>query len=385
MLKKVLLKILFSFPFLKKNVIILENNPDFDGSPMKVERDLKKKFPEGKFLFVWAVDKHCAIHSQEKTVAFWGGLTLIDKIKKYFYLARAILIIDSNRPVFKWNPKTIRIYTSHGGSLKNCDKYMHSIGKVDYYLTLSDYLANVDFEILKGRSVSSREQILPIGLPLNDVIFEDFDLYRCGLLKEKCYDKIIGWLPTFRQHKNNDQSISLENEKKFSLPLFQSQADFDRIDAFLASKNTLLIVQLHPCQISLLPANSYGNILFITQEQKNQYGITNMNLLHCFDAMITDYSAAYYEFLLLNRPIGLTIDDYEEYAAKIGFYIDYKRLVQGERLSKIEDLETFINHVVTGNDVSREDRERSLHEIHNYADNLSSERLIDFIASKIDL
>lgn len=385
MLKKVLLKILFSFPFLKKNVIILENNPDFDGSPMKVERDLKKKFPEGKFLFVWAVDKHCAIHSQEKTVAFWGGLTLIDKIKKYFYLSRAILIIDSNRPVFKWNPKTIRIYTSHGGTLKNCDKYMHSIGKVDYYLTLSDYLADIDFEILKGRSVSSREQILPIGLPLNDVIFEDFDLYRCGLLKGKRYDKIIGWLPTFRQHKNNDQSISLENEKKFSLPLFQSQAEFDRIDAFLASKNTLLIVQLHPCQISSLPANSYGNILFITQEQKNQYGITNMNLLHCFDAMITDYSAAYYEFLLLNRPIGLTIDDYEEYAAKIGFYIDYKRLVQGERLSKIEDLETFIDNVVTGNDVCRENRERSLHEIHNYADNQSSERLIDFIASKIDL
>ena len=49
MLKKVLLKILFSFPFLKKNVIILENNPDFDGSPMKVERDLKKKFLKGSF------------------------------------------------------------------------------------------------------------------------------------------------------------------------------------------------------------------------------------------------------------------------------------------------------------------------------------------------
>ena len=383
-LKTKLLKTLFSVPFFKMDVIILESEPAFDGSPMMLEREIKKRFPD-KYRFFWAVDKHCEKKTLEQTISFWGGLTLLDKIRKYFYLAKAKLIIDSNNPVVKLNPKTLRLYTTHGGTLKKCDKYMHSIGPVDYALSLSDKIADVDFQIMKDYSVSKREQVLPLGFPLHDVLFEDFDLYRCGLLKEPRYQKIVGWLPTFRQHKNNDSSISLETAKKFSLPLIENVDDFNLINDIFASKNSLLIVQLHHSQISSLPAKTYSNILFLTQEQKDKYGIKNMNLLHCFDAMITDYSGAYYEFLLLDRPIALTIDDYEEYAAKIGFYIDYQRLVQGERLSKIEDLEVFVNHVVSGEDVCRDKRASILPLVHNFPDNQSSRRIVDFINSKIDL
>lgn len=385
MLKKMLLKILCSLPFFKKNVIILESSPDMDGSPLMVEKEIKRRFPENKYLFIWAVDKKFKNNSDEHTLPFWGGLNLVDKVKKYFYLAKTKLIVDSNRAVEKLDPKTLRLYTTHGGTLKKCDKYMHSIGPVDYALSLSDTLADVDFEIMKGYSVSKREQVVPLGFPLHDILFEDFDLYRCGLLKEPRYAKIVGWLPTFRQHKNKDQSISLESEKEFSLPLIEKLADFDRINEIFASKNSLLIVQLHHSQVSSLPSKTYSNILFLTQEQKDKFGIKNMNLLHCFDAMITDYSGAYYEFMLLDRPVALTIDDYEDYASKIGFYVDYMRLVRGERLSYISDLESFVEHVVSGSDPSRDERKSVLGEIHNYVDNQASKRVVDFIASKIDL
>ena len=384
MMKKVLLKILFSFPFFKRDVVLLESSPAFDGSPMMLERELKKRFPD-KYRFFWAVDKRCEKKTSGQTVAFWGGLTLLEKIRKYFYLAKAKLIIDSNNPVVKLNPNTLRLYTTHGGTLKKCDKYMHSIGPVDYVLSLSDKIADVDFQIMKDYSVSRREQVLPLGFPLHDILFEDFDLYHCGLLKEPRYHKIVGWLPTFRQHKNKDQSISLESEKKFSLPLIEKIEDFDRINEIFTSKNSLLIVQLHHSQISSLPTKTYSNILFLTQEQKDKYGIKNMNLLHCFDAMITDYSGAYYEFLLLNRQIGLTIDDFDDYNAKIGFYVDYHRLVQGEQMSNIDDLEHFVEHVVSGNDIYRTERESVIHVVHNYVDNQCSRRVIDFICSKINL
>ena len=383
-LKTKLLKTLFREPFLKKNVIILESCPDFDGNPMMLEREIERQFPD-KYHFFWAVDKHCEKKTTERTIAFWGGLSLFEKIRKYYYLAKTKLILDSNRPVLKFNPETLRVYTRHGGTFKKCDKYLHSVGEADYILTLSDSLADIDFGVMNGFSVSRREQILPLGYPLHDILFEDFDLYRCGLLKEPRYQKIVGWLPTFRQHKNNDSSISLETAKEFSLPLIENVEDFNRINDIFASKNSLLIVQLHHSQISSLPAKTYSNILFLTQEQKDKYGIKNMNLLHCFDAMITDYSGAYYEFLLLDRPIALTIDDYEEYATKIGFYIDYQRLVQGERLSKIEDLEVFVNHVVSGEDVCRDKRASILPLVHNFPDNQSSRRIVDFINSKIDL
>ena len=45
-------------------------------------------------------------------------------------------------------------------------------------------------------------------------------------------------------------------------------------------------------------------------------------LLRNADALITDYSSAYFDYMLLNRPIAFTVEDIEEYRKKRGFVFD---------------------------------------------------------------
>lgn len=367
-----------------QNVVILESVPDFEGSPRCIAEEINRRY-KGKYRFLWAVEKDVRYLKDKNVVFFWGKLSLWDKLRKYFYLLRVKLIVDSNRPVYKETKNGVRLFTRHGGTLKKNEKYMKSIGPVDYVLSLSPFLADIDYKILKGTSVSQRCQVLSLGYPVNDLLFAKFDIYDCDLLKGKSYTKIIAWLPTYRNHKNKDESISLNQTGCFTLPIVHTLEDVNLLNQILQELNVLLILQLHPAQEAVMPRQNYSHICYLTQEKKNKNGIETPNLLHCSDALITDYSAAYYEYILLNKPIGLSIDDIDDYMEKIGFYVDYDELIQGERLKKLDDLISFIRNVVQGKDFCLEGRTASQRKIHQYVDNLSTQRVVDFLSAQVGL
>lgn len=386
-MKKALLDIvLFCLKLLRipRNVIILESVPDFSGSPKCIADELKRRFGD-KYRFFWAVEKEKKYLGNRQVLFFWGEVSLWDKIRKYYYLLRAKIIIDSNRPVLKLSDKCLRLFTRHGGTLKKNDKYMKSLGKMDYVLSLSPYLAEIDFQILNGCSITRPDQVLNLGYPANDMVFSDFDIYKCEMFKGKTYHKIVVWLPTFRNHKNNDESISLNLTGAYSMPIVHRLEDFEVLNSALKKLDVFLIVQLHPAQIAVMPKEEYSHICFLTQEQKEKNGIITPNLLHCADALITDYSAAYYEYVLLNRPIGLSIDDFEDYAAKIGFCVDYDSVICGDHLKNMDDLVCFLTNVAKGEDFYSEQRMRALKKIHQYVDNQSTKRVVDFISTQLDL
>ena len=64
-----------------------------------------------------------------------------------------------------------------------------------------------------------------------------------------------------------------------------------------------------------------SNLVFINDAFLSDNGIINYELLGVADALLTDYSSVYYDYLLLDRPIGLCWDDYEEYKAN-GFKVN---------------------------------------------------------------
>ena len=386
-LKKMMIEIclvVFKILRIPRNVVILESVPDFEGSPKCIAAEIERRY-NGKYLFFWAVEKETCYSNNEHVLYFWGKVSLADKIRKYYYLLRTKLIIDSNRPVKKEYGKCFRVFTRHGGTLKKNDKYMKSLGKMDYVLSLSPFLADVDFKILQGTSVTKKSQVLCLGYPANDMLFADFDLYNCDLLKGKRYRKIVAWLPTFRNHKNGDESISLEKTNLYSMPIVHNMDDLKTLNQALQKINVLLILQLHPAQIAVMPKEEFSHICYLTPEKKKANGIETPNLLHCADALITDYSAAYYEYILLNKPIGLSIDDVKEYTEKIGFYINYDEVICGARLSNLEDMISFLTDVAHDCDSYYNERNRSLKKIHQYVDGRSTERVVDFMAKEMDL
>lgn len=374
-----------------KEVILFESFPEVDGSPWMIYQEMKHRGFDKKYKLVWAVDKDFKAPAGVKSVPFFGRLSRLQRSRRVLYKTLAKLIIDSNRPIYKKNPDTVRIFVRHGGPFKKCPDYMHSIGEVNYMLTLSQALQEVDFVDCKDYCVQNMENIVPLGFPANDRLFEEADLFANGFYPTLCqtqpqkrFAKIIGWLPTFRQHRIGGR-VDSEKVYPFGVPLVQSEEELVQLNQILNEKDILLVIQMHHAQAANFSKLSFSNIVLMDQNLKYKMGVSTANLMQSFDALITDYSAAYHEYVMLNRPVALAIDDFEEYSSKTGFVFDYFEWIKGVYLKTLPDLLHFVDEVANGVDSAKSDREMAARRIHKYIDNQSTKRVVDFLVEKAGL
>ena len=109
-------------------------------------------------------------------------------------------------------------------------------------------------------------------------------------------------------------------------------------------------------------------------------------LLGSADALITDYSSVFFDYLLLDRPIGFTVDDIERYAKKRGFTVppeDMERLMAGPKIKDIQDLIAFLQDVTDGRDNYQEKR-RIANELANDRKSGFSKYLLDKVGITLD-
>lgn len=381
-------KIVGMFP---KNIILFESFPELDGSPWMIYQEMNRRGVNKKYRMVWAVDKDFKVPADIACIPFFGELSLLQRLHRFWCMLHVKLIVDSNRPVCKKYPNTFRLFTRHGGPLKKCSDYMHSLGKMDCMLTLSPSLQDVDYIDCKGYCVQRKEDIVPLGFPANDRLFEKKDLFANGFIPALCasrpkerFSKIIGWLPTFRQHREGNR-IDSDVVFPFGIPLIRTEDDLRQLNLFLSQKNILLAIQMHHAQAANFSKLTFSNIVLISQELKYKMGVSTANLMQSFDALITDYSAAYHEYVLLDRPIALTVDDFEEYSSTTGFLLDYFEWIKGVYLKKLPDLFKFIEDVSSNVDSAKESRCQAMHRIHKYVDNQSTKRVVDFLVEKVKI
>lgn len=368
---------------IKQNVILFESYPELGGSPWMIYQELIKRGYDKKYKLIWGVGSSFLPPPNIRTVSFFGK-GLKHYIDKFLYIISAKVIIDSNIYIPKIHPKTFRLYTQHGAPLKNWKFYSKKIGKVDAILSLSEATKAIDavlFPHAAGR-------FFILGYPSNDQLFLNIDLYKNGFLPQitktsQKFDKIIGWLPTYRQHRFTNAGS--DYIFPFGIPLLKVKEDFESINSLLKEHNILLAIQMHHAQKKNFPEHEYSNIILIHDSDKQIFNVSTMNLMHCFDALITDYSAAYHEYILLDRPIALSIDDYEEYSQKPGFCIDYFEWIKGVYLKNVPDLKHFIEDVANGIDSAKDERQKTMHRIHKYVDNKSTQRVVDFLIEKAKL
>ncbi len=142
---------------------------------------------------------------------------------------------------------------------------------------------------------------------------------------------------------------------------------------------------MHHAQMANFAKRSFSNIVLVDPKLKYEMNVSTANILQSFDALITDYSAAYYEYAMLDRPVALAIDDFEEYSSKTGFLFDYFEWIKGVYLKTIFDLTHFIEDVANGVDSAKAEREMAARRIHKYIDNQSTKRVVDFLVEKAKL
>lgn len=364
---------------MKKDFILFESYPNFSGSPYEVYIRMLKQGYGNKYYMLWAVD---SADMQKKLPFPSMPFFHMDPDFRNAILSETHLIIDSNRYINK-GEADFRIHLRHGCSFKKCTDYYANVGNVDAIITTSDAMKAIDERVWPA---SCKGKFVVTGLPSNDRLFNPRDIYANGFMRELTgttgrYNKIIGWLPTFRQHRYGDKTIN--HKYPYGLPLIKTNDDLEQINKILGANNMLLMVQMHHAQAAnYTKPGAFSHIKFVTQPLKDKYHITNGDLMGFFDAMITDYSAAYHEYIILNRPIALTIDDIGEYDKTVGFCYSYTDWIKGQYCISLNHLNDFIGNIGNSIDKFSADRLNAQHRIHKYIDGLSSDRVIRFLKSR---
>ena len=128
-----------------------------------------------------------------------------------------------------------------------------------------------------------------------------------------------------------------------------------------------------------------SNLRFIDEAFLQKNGTSNYAFMGKADALLTDYSSVFYDFLLLNRPIGLCWDDFEEYSKREGFAIDVDTVFAGgEKLFTPDDLCAFLQGVAEETDPLKDVRTELRNRIHDHQDDKSTVRVTDYIIQKMN-
>lgn len=260
----------------------------------------------------------------------------------------------------------------HGMPLKKMGKMLglkQNSDAYSYFLSTSPFFEEVnmncfDFKITQSFIGSN---------PRNDNLFRKIDLTKS--LNISSDSRVIVFMPTFR--KNASVGCDYSGSE---FPLLNEE-NIEELNEFLANNNDILIIKPHPYQQSVpIFTKNYSNIKVLTNLKLSLLGINLYSLLGSSDALITDFSSVYFDYLLTNKPIGFLIEDMSTYSKDRGFALKNPlSFMPGSKFSDIKGLEKFILDVNNNNDPYRKERERVNNISNSYQTSDSCKRILDFV------
>ena len=214
-------------------------------------------------------------------------------------------------------------------------------------------------------------RMISIGFPVHDILYSNNsgDLSK---LTETQYKKVILWMPTFRKSVNGRND--LKYEQKYGIPIINSIENYEKLNQLLVKENVLLIIKIHPMQdLREIKLPSLSHIRILDGKSVKELNIDNYRLMKDTDALISDYSSVAYDYLHLDRPIGYTMDDADDY---VGFIVDNpQEYIAGPIIYCYNDLCNFIKSVINNEDLYIVERQKLFNKIWEYKDGNSSHRL----------
>ena len=375
--------------FPMRDEILLESNPDFSCNTYELYRYFLKANLNKKYKLVWRVRKPEIYSDNSPENVYYISkypVGVINRIKHYIRCNRAKVSIscNTNLPKYKVAKKQLNIYLDHGSQLKSMRSKDGQKAPLncDYLISQSKFFVPYHLQEYSIRE----EQIICTGLPRDDQFFRENTSIRKLISDVDSFKKVIIWTPTFRVHKNGYR-VDCNTEYPFGLPFIFEKKDIEALARCLEAEKVLLIIKPHPVQdVSNLKKIGTPNIRVISSEALSQLDIQINELLSQTDAMITDYSSIYYDYLFTENPIALTLDDMQQYKDSKGFVFDNPLdVLKGDLLYSLEDLCVFIKNVSLGIDPLLDSRRKLQREINDYNDGNSSERVYNFLMSKLNM
>lgn len=367
----------------RKNIIIFESAPAFNDNTYWFFKYLANNTQiEKKYKLVWVVPSKDDFRDE----LFGNKITCIvkktddikEKIRYAYYTLFAKFIIDCNDYIRKKHPDQKRVFLGHGMPLKIVKSYDLQKGEVDIN-TITSYHFNRHFYDIGDTDENMRN----IGYCRTDVLADN-----AGKRKGQS-PKYIIWMPTYRQHKNVSD-FAIENNFPLGLPVIKSHEEMKEINECLRQNDVVLYLRPHPAQdISVMKIENMSNIVIANNDFVKSKGLQLYEFLTQTDALITDYSSVYYDYLMIERPIALTVEDFDEFNSKWDMFYktinEFKENYKCPYLYTIDDLKKFIKDVATDNDEYEEEREKAKNKFFDYPDNKVCERLYNLLTDEYGL
>lgn len=374
-LKKAVALFLGVFP--TSNVIVFESAPIYADNTRAVFDEMVRRHMHKKYRFVWLHDPRTVPPQGVQHVRFekMSDGTLTTKLRNlyYFYFAKAFISCNAVLPARRKGQYAICLM--HGAPLKKVRSHYTLPQGLDDIVSFSEYL--MPYEAMNTGSDINKMRLL--GFPRNDILLKT-KLDTHALFNNTEFDKLIYWMPTYRQHGKVGVSYS-----NIAMPIIYNEEIAEQINKQAKKNRVLVVIKPHFAQdVSRIKIMNLSNIRFIDDDFLSEHGIINYELLGKADALLTDYSSVYYDYLLTDRPIGLCWDDYEVFEEREGFIVDMDTvLAGGEKIYTTDDLCGFIARIAAGKDVLCVERRKVTDLIHHYKDENSTKRVVDLIEKKL--
>lgn len=360
---KFILNILSLFIKKDKNMILFTSfsGRQFSDSPKVIYDKIRKDNQLHDLKLIWAFDKNAISH--------WKGqpdnVVRIDSLKYFILLIKSsIWITNSNIDrMLNFKPKkTLYINTWHGVPIKTLGEYEPNLNptikkwyretKVSYLTFCGEYDEDKLSELFKNAQKS-----LKVGLPRNEELMNSLSDSRIQEIKEEIgvpLDKtILLYVPTFREYDVHPSKY------------------FEWIS--LLNENYFVLYRGHYFTDSMEYLKDYDNIMDLSNYQNIN------NLYRVADILISDYSSAFFDYSLLEKPMIAYLFDHKQYKKNRGLYFELSEEINDTFYSP-KSLTDYLNE---NNIFSNEDSISFKNKYMSYQKRNSSDYIIEIIKKHV--
>lgn len=213
-----------------------------------------------------------------------------------------------------------------------------------------------------------------LGLCRNDYVL---NRDKCEWLRKEIeskvsykINKVVLYTPTHRDYEENLTSCGYRSVLGFAYNITE-------FEQFLKKNGIVFICKLHPKQNALVVENELPEGL-IVHKPDPRYGLTEM--MQVSDALVTDYSSIYFDYLLLDKPIIFNFYDLDVYKKERGVPCDpMSAIAAGDIVEDEYQMKEALLHLSDNKIKYSKKREIIRDLFFTHQDAKSCERVYDFI------
>jgi CDP-glycerol glycerophosphotransferase (TagB/SpsB family) len=377
-----------------ENIIIFRSGPhassyvrgmDFADNARALFEYMLANGYNSKYRLVWLIKYPDDFHEYDgvPNVEFlsfdWSVSGNVEQRDRYYSalcLAKFIFFTDAYGFARNCRKDQVRVQLWHGCGFKTRVNFARCEKRYEYNTVISDLYARIHEDIYGLRP----DQVIVTGYAKEDWLFHPVErerFYGLGIPKA---DKYIFWLPTFR---STDEKLGQLNEysieSEVGLPIIDNFEKLEELNGVLRDAGMVLVIKLHPFQkVETVHTGSFSNIYLLDNMRLVDADIQINQLLGYANALISDYSSAAVDYLVLDRPMAFTLDDVEEYNNSRGFVFEnIKEWLPGREVYEWHDFIGFVREIAEGDDFDKDKRGRIKNVMHRFADDGSCRRITE--------